>query len=157
MLMQQISDSPPIFCLVHELCSFFRHSSAGSDEPWTPPKTPTTRTLLRWWSVWTVWRKFCSGPVRTAWTASKAGSRVGPRSSPPPVWFWTTARGSCPMFRPELKRLYYVRTRAGTDSDEHRDLFLIFISIQQLYGRLSVKISQLYKNQDLGGGLLLNC
>lgn len=70
-----------------------RHSSVASDGPWTPPRMPTMRTRLRWWSVWTVWRRLCSSQGRAALTASRAGRRARPPNSPPPVWFLTTARG----------------------------------------------------------------
>lgn len=114
-------------------CSHFRRSSAGSGEPWTPPRTPTTRTRLLWWSVWTAWRRFCSGPVRTAWTASRAGRRVRPRSSPPPVWFSTTARGSSPTFRTEVRLFFFFflhQNTSRTDSDHHFGPLLVFIFLK---------------------------
>lgn len=83
-------------------CPSSRRSSAGSDGPWTPPRMPTTRTRLRWWSAWTVWRRLCSGPGRVASTASRAGKRAVHHNSPPPVWFWTTARGRSTIYSPDL-------------------------------------------------------
>lgn len=80
------------------LLSFFSHlssrrSSAGSGGSWTRLRMPTTRTRRCWWSGWTVWRRPCSGQVRAASMASRAGRRARPHNSPLPVWFSTTARG----------------------------------------------------------------
>ncbi|KAA8590672.1 hypothetical protein FQN60_014613 [Etheostoma spectabile] len=85
----------------HRRCC--RRSSVASDGTWTPPRMPTTRTRLRWWSVWTAWRRLCSRRGRAASTASRAGRRAGPPSSPPPVWFSTTARGRSPIYSPDLE------------------------------------------------------
>lgn len=83
------------------ILSFARHSSAGSDGPWTLPRMPTTRTRLRCWSVWTAWRKVCLDLDKVDWMVSRAGRRVRPRSSPPPIWFSTIARGRSLMCSPD--------------------------------------------------------
>lgn len=83
------------------MLSLVRHLLAGSDGPWTLPRMPTTRTRLRCWSVWTVWRKVCLDRVKVDSMVSRAGRRVRPHSSLPPVWFSTTARGRSLMCSPD--------------------------------------------------------
>ncbi|KAF3854229.1 hypothetical protein F7725_022284 [Dissostichus mawsoni] len=83
----------------HRRCC--RRSSGASGGTWTRLRTRTTRTRRRWWSVWTAWRRLCSRRGRVASTASRAGRRAGPRSSPPPAWCSTTARGRSTTCSPD--------------------------------------------------------
>lgn len=106
------------YSLTVYICLYSRHSSAGSGAPWTHLRMPTTRTRLRWWSVWTVLRRCCSGPGKLDSTVSRAGRRVRPRNSPPPVWFSTTAKGrslTCSLDVAALLSAFQSTT--ATDSD----------------------------------------
>lgn len=71
---------------------FSRLSSVASDGPWTPLRTPTTRTRRLWWSGWTVWKNVFLNQDKVDWMDSRAGRKVRLLSWPPPVWSSTTAR-----------------------------------------------------------------